>query len=392
MEKNIDAFITHLKVSLEQQTFVKLSLSKPQGQKELSHVYARLVAIKNKPCLQFTYRFSQRDEAKNLDYTEGVVFIQNQLPTVFRQAHLQTTTQDLSLFFNKKGENPQLLVKNKKKTAHGTPLVGEATAVAAHDFEKKRLLDPRQAYFQALDITDTKGQITPTGQKKFKQIDKYIDIIAALLREMPLDTDARIADFGSGKGYLTFALYDYLTNRLKMTPSVSGYELREKLVSFCNDLAQQNQFENLHFFAKDINEVALDKLDMLIALHACDIATDVAIAKGIKSGAKLIVVAPCCHKQVRKELHVENPMAGVLKHGILAERQAELLTDGLRALLLEAHGYRTKVFEFVGTEHTPKNVMIVGIRTGKKKAEALAQVSAIKAQFGIGQHYLETLI
>ena len=233
--------------------------------------------------------------------------------------------------------------------------------------------------------------MTPTGQKKFRQIDKYIEIIESLVRETELPNDPIIVDMGSGKGYLTFALYDFLKNNLQKDPSVFGIELRPKLVEFCNNLSKKCDFDKLSFIAQDINTFETNRLDMLIALHACDTATDIAIAKGIKSDAKIIVVAPCCHKQLRKELNVSNEMQPILRHGIMEERQAELLTDGIRALLMEAHGYRTKVFEFISTEHTPKNVMIVGIKS-KPKKEALAQVAAIKKHYGIALHALEKMI
>jgi hypothetical protein len=163
------------------------------------------------------------------------------------------------------------------------------------------------------------------------------------------------------------------------------------LVEFCNNLSKKCEFEQLSFIAQDINAFETERLDMLIALHACDTATDIAIAKGIKSEAKIIIVAPCCHKQIRKELNVTNEMQPILRFGILEERQAELLTDGIRALLMEAHGYKTKVFEFISTEHTPKNVMIIGIKS-KPRKEALAQVEAIKKHYGIGFHALEKML
>lgn len=383
----VPIFFEKLNDSLNRQTFVKLTLSRLKHHSDVKNIYARLVSIKKQPKIQFTFRFATRDEVKNYDFTEGVLFIQKQLGDIFLTADLFTTENDFSLQFNKKADNAQFFVKktaSKPKNTEG--------GLLQHNIEKKRLLNPSQPYFHALEITDAKGNITPNGQKKFKQIDKYIEIIAALLREADLPDDAHIADFGSGKGYLTFALYDYLKNNLKTNPSVSGFELRENLVSFCNDLVKKCQFDDLQFFAQDINTVELERLDMLIALHACDIATDIAIAKGIKAGAKVIVVAPCCHKQLRKELNVTNEMQPILRHGILEERQAELLTDGIRALLLESKGYKTKVFEFVSTEHTPKNVMIVGIKTDKPKVEAIAQVAAIKKHYGIGFHYLEKLL
>jgi hypothetical protein len=383
----VPIFFEKLNDSLNRQTFVKLTLSRLKHHSDVKNIYARLVSIKKQPKIQFTFRFATRDEVKNYDFTEGVLFIQKQLGDIFLTADLFTTENDFSLQFNKKADNAQFFVKKTASKPRNTE-----GGLLQHNIEKKRLLNPSQPYFHALEITDAKGNITPNGQKKFKQIDKYIEIIAALLREADLPDDAHIADFGSGKGYLTFALYDYLKNNLKTNPSVSGFELRENLVSFCNDLVKKCQFDDLQFLAQDINTVELERLDMLIALHACDIATDIAIAKGIKAGAKVIVVAPCCHKQLRKELNVTNEMQPILRHGILEERQAELLTDGIRALILESKGYKTKVFEFVSTEHTPKNVMIVGIKTDKPKAEAAAQVVAIKKHYGIGFHYLEKLI
>jgi hypothetical protein len=196
---------------------------------------------------------------------------------------------------------------------------------------------------------------------------------------------------GSGKGYLTFALYDYLNQQLQLDTQITGIELRPPLVQATNELARRIDYQQLHFEAMDIMDYPADQIDMLIALHACDIATDIAIAKGIQSQAEIIVVAPCCHKQVRKSMNPAGIMGDMLKHGILLERQAELLTDTIRSLLMEAHGYQTKVFEFISTEHTPKNMMIVGMK-GKPNMEAMETVNALKKQFGVSSHYLETLL
>lgn len=387
--KTVALFIREIKQSVQNRTLIKLTLSKPKQKSDLKNVYVRLVEIKNTRKLSFTFRYTTRDEVKNYDYTEGYTFIQNQLGHTFLIAALMTVKQNFFLTFNKKGEEGKFSF-NVNEGAQKPETASESVNLA-HDKEKKRLLDATQPYFHALDITDATGKVTPTGQKKFKQINKYIEIIDSLLKESSLPKDSVIADFGSGKGYLTFALYDHLVNHLKMTPSVCGFELRENLTDFCNDLAVKNHFDHLTFIAQDINDYQTDRLDMLIALHACDTATDIAIAKGIKANAKIIVVAPCCHKQIRKQLAVKNEMQPILKHGIMVERQAELLTDGLRALLMEAYGYKTKVFEFISTEHTPKNVMIVGIKSPPNK-EALQQVAAIKEHYGIEYHALEKLL
>jgi hypothetical protein len=197
---------------------------------------------------------------------------------------------------------------------------------------------------------------------------------------------------GSGKGYLTFALYDYLNNSLQADASMTGIELRDNLVQFCNALARKSSFKNLDFIAQDIFDYQPKRIDMLIALHACDIATDIAIAKGILAKAEIIVVAPCCHKQLRKEMNTQSAMNGITKFGIMEERQAELLTDGIRALLMEAHGYQVKALEFVSLEHTPKNMMLIGIKKNNPNLDALTKIVEIKAQFGIKTHYLETLL
>jgi SAM-dependent methyltransferase len=388
-----DFFIEKLTQSFHNQTFIKITLAKPKTDTELKNLYGRIVEIKKQPRLSLTFRYKTRDEVKNYEITEGVSFLSNQLGTAFMNADMWTTEADVSLQIDKKGEGR--LIEKKPSTVIATQEATLGGVIHQHNHEKTRRLDPQQPYFHALEITDTKGNVTPTGQKKFRQIDKYIEIIESLLRETDLPNDPIIVDMGSGKGYLTFALYDFLKNNLKQDPSVFGIELRPKLVEFCNKLSERCHFDKLSFIAQDINAFETERLDMLIALHACDTATDIAIAKGIRSGAKIIVVAPCCHKQLRKQLRennsVTNEMHPILRHGIMEERQSELLTDGIRALLMEAHGYKTKVFEFISTEHTPKNVMIVGIKS-KPKREALAQVEAIKKHFGIGFHALERMI
>ena len=376
-------FIDKIAQSVDNQTFIKLTLSKPLPSTDLKNLYARLVDIKKKSYLSFTFRYKTRDEVKNYPITEGVAFITSQLGSVFLNGDLFTSENDFSIALSSKSLDSKFFVKKPSNTEKG--------GITTHNQEKTRHLDPHKAYFHALDITDATGNITPTGQKKFRQIDKYIDIIASLTTEANLPDEPCIVDMGSGKGYLTFALYDYLKNVLKVTPSVFGIELRENLVEFCNKLADKCGFHALKFIAQDINDFQTDRIDMLIALHACDTATDIAIAKGIKAQAAVIVVAPCCHKQLRKQLNVKNEMQPILRHGILEERQAELLTDGIRALLMEGHGYRTKVFEFISTEHTPKNVMIVGIKS-TPKVEAFDQIKAIKQHYGIDFHALERLL
>ncbi|MEM1216904.1 MAG: SAM-dependent methyltransferase [Bacteroidota bacterium] len=265
-----------------------------------------------------------------------------------------------------------------------------SSGAVQHDHAKARSIATDSPYLHALGITNKQGKVLQQGQRKFRQINKYLELIGHLLEQQPLRDQAHIVDMGSGKGYLTFALYDYLQRQQNV--QLTGIELRPKLVKQCNEVAQECNFEHLRFLAQDIHDFQPDGgIDMLIALHACDTATDEAIAKGIRAEAQLIVVAPCCHKQVRKAMQPPNKLQPMLQHGILLERQAEMLTDAIRSLLLEAHGYETKVFEFINTAHTPKNVMITAVK-GRPNQAALGQIAALKRQFGINFHHLERLL
>ncbi|HEX8335872.1 MAG TPA: methyltransferase, partial [Pyrinomonadaceae bacterium] len=190
------------------------------------------------------------------------------------------------------------------------------------------------------------------------------------------------------------ALYDYLNNVRGVRASVAGVEARAELVGLCNEVARRAGFGGLEFRTGLIGDLGLPRADVLIALHACDTATDDAIHKGVAAGAALIVTAPCCHKEVRPQIVAPAQLRGVLRHGHLLEREAESVTDSLRALLLESAGYRVKVFEFVSNEHTRKNTMLAAVlRDGATDAEAaLAEFRALKEFYGIREQRLEQLL
>lgn len=366
-------------------TLGKPTSAAPEG---LKNVYLRPVELKKGLHIAFNYRFNTRDEVKNFTLDEAVGVLEKLLGTAFLNADLLTPERDFSLQFDTKGAARFL----EKKPSQKTPIPIPAT----HDRAKNRLLDASAPWLHLLGITNARGEVLAAHQDKWRQINKYLETIESLLQDQELPGNAQIADMGSGKGYLTFALYDFLTRQKGLTPQVTGIELRPALVDFCNNVAQQVDFKGLKFVAKDIADYATEELDMLIALHACDTATDLALAVGIRQKARIIVVAPCCHKQIRREMQAKNELTPLMRYGILEERQAELVTDGIRALLLEAEGYHTKVFEFVSTAHTAKNVMITatldGRRLNQRRVDALAQVAALKSGFGIREHWLEKLL
>ncbi|PYS76076.1 MAG: hypothetical protein DMF66_16675 [Acidobacteria bacterium] len=199
---------------------------------------------------------------------------------------------------------------------------------------------------------------------------------------------------GSGKGYLTFAVYDYFNNALGVRATVEGVEARPELVELCNETARRAGFDRLSFQTGYIEDFGLSATDILIALHACDTATDDALFKGVSAGASIIITAPCCHKELRPQMRPPEPLRGVLRHGILLEREAESVTDSLRALLLEQAGYKVKVFEFVSTEHTRKNTLIAAVRLEgtSDREEALGEYRALKEFYGIREQRLEKLL
>ncbi|PTS94424.1 SAM-dependent methyltransferase [Pedobacter sp. HMWF019] len=388
---HLDQFRVQLQDSLLSGVFVKVSLGNYQGnEKELKNIYVRRVKIKRNDMLSFTYRYKTRDIFKNYPLEEGIQMIVQLISNDFKICTLFTTLKELILEHNRKGE---IAVRE-------TLIKGAGVPDLAHNKEKKRLIKPavERNYLHDLNITDEQGEVFKNAQDKYKQINQYIELLSPMIKELPAGSLKKVADMGSGKGYLTFALYDYLQNVLKLDVQVTGVEYREDLVKLCNRIAVKSGFTGLNFAEGSIQDFDASSTDLLIALHACDTATDDAIFKGIKAGSKLIVVAPCCHKQIRKEIvkgKKRNELDFLTRHGIFLERQAEMVTDAMRALILEYFGYKTKVMQFISDAHTPKNVLVVGVKTkdnpGNRK-EVLEKIRETKVYFGIGYHHLERLL
>ena len=382
---DLEQFFSDIRNSIANDIFVKITLSKPISKSfGLPNVYIRSVVIKEEQQLQFTYRYTTNDQTKNFSLEDGLDELSILLEEKFRAVTLFTLENDVMVMISKK-KNISIRkaapsFKNKLPEVHDKPKT------------KRILLESK--YLQFLGITDENYTIIPKMADKYRQINKYLEIIENLLVSVNTDKQLHIVDMGSGKGYLTFALYDYLINIRNYNVSITGIELRQNLVDFCNDIAEKCGFNQLNFVAQRIEEYDNSKIDILIALHACDTATDDAIYKGLVANAELIVCAPCCHKQVRQQVKGIEQESPLLKYGIFKERQFEMITDTIRALLLEKHQYNTKVFEFISSEHTHKNVMLVGSKSTKKKdTETIdKKIEELKELYHIKNHYLETLL
>lgn len=374
-----DIFLTELNASVRDGIFQRLTLGKPRGaDKTLRNLMVRPVSLRGEAHLSFLWRHERQDITKNHLVSAALANLDKLIGADFHSAHLFTATGTTQLEYNKKG---------KPRLTHG-PAVAEKVD-ETHDRKKSRLLPPEsQTWLQALGVTTPRGAVREGMADKHRQIHKFVEILSHLAADtdLPESRPIEIADMGCGKGYLTFATHDFFNRVESREANVTGIEARPELVQKCRDIAHASQCTRLSFTAGTIQSAAFTTLDVLIALHACDTATDDAIVQGVQAGAALIVVAPCCQKELRSQLHPAAVLAPALKHGIFQERHAEFATDALRALLLEWAGYDTKVFEFISTEHTAKNIMIAATkRRGPtvRTEEAAMKVRELAAFYGI---------
>ncbi|MDD2412553.1 MAG: SAM-dependent methyltransferase [Bacteroidales bacterium] len=386
MIEKIQEFIEIIQQNILLKNFVKLTISdKKDKTDEVKSIIIKHIEIKKGEQMSFVYRYQTKDITKNFAPEEALELISELLLKDYNQANLSTTEFDYH--FWTRGKKSGIKTKKTDKIVQ---------VQLFHDKLKNRIIEPENNfYLQKLGVTNSLWQIKPNMQDKYKQINKYIEIVDGILKDYPFKQSVSIVDMGSGKGYLTFALYDYFANYLQKKAMITGVEMRANLVEQSNEIAKMCNFKNLHFIEGSIQEAKTPDYNVLIALHACDTATDDAIAQGIKNNAEVIICAPCCHKQLRPQIKPDNILREITKFGILLERQSEMLTDTIRGLMLEAHGYKTNIFEFIETIHTPKNVMIVATKRQKplqNKAYYLEQIQELKNLFGIENHYLENLL
>jgi len=373
----VRGFISKIRAIDIESSAMKIQMSKKMTKSsDLRSVRARRVLIKGKPLVSVVYRHDTRDVTKNYTHIDFVVLCSEWMESQFFNATLTLDVVEHKLLSNK-----------KNASVKSTQTRGALAVCDLHDRQKSRLIPEDTPFLRSLGISSAGGKVYQASKGKYRQINKFVEILDGLCVGKSIKT---VADMGCGKGYLSFATYSHLVTLEKDT-SLVGYELRPKLVTEINSIARLHKLSGLSFEVGDISQIDIPKTDMVIALHACDIATDLAIAKGIEVGAELIVVSPCCHKQIRKTMKGNPRIVSSLSHGIMKERMAEWLTDAIRALLLESKGYKTKIMEFVSLEHTSKNLLITAEKT-KVRPGALLEVAALKEQYGIEEHYLERLI
>ncbi len=375
-----------LSTALNDKAVVKLTLSdKKNKESEISSTHVTLVELKGKVQCKVVTRFKTKDVTKNYSFAEALILIENLLTKDFLQANLKLSSSHIHYMRTSKGK--EKIVEQK---------VQEAEVSMDHNRKKKKLVLAQRPYLVALGISNKEGKILKGKSSKFNQINKYIELLSTIIDSADLKDGFSIVDMGCGRGYLTFALYDYLQSHKKIECSVIGIEMRPGLVKECNNISESCAYENLKFIEGYIDAQQKSEADIVIALHACDTATDDAIAYGINNKSQVIVCSPCCHKQIRKEINRTNIISAITDYGIQLERTAEMITDTIRALVLNYYGYRTKIMEFIDSNHTPKNLLITGeykkAPSATQKQAILDQINQLKKQFGIEKHYLQEIL
>lgn len=344
---------------LLQQRLVSATISQPRlKSNDIKRIKLKPVEIKNEYLIQFEYQHEHVLKHENLPIEEACRKLAS-LFNDFRQALFQFTD-----------EKVQIQLSKKFKVSWKTEQTGEKKAELSHNRKKQYLLEDGIPYpfLVRLGVQSSDGKVKKQKYDKFRQINRFIEFIDDALAYLPQDRTVRILDFGSGKSYLTFALYHYLRIEKGLDLRVTGLDLKKEVIEECQQIAEDLRYEQLEFLVGDINDYNEESaVDMVVTLHACDVATDMALSRAVKWDAKVILSVPCCQHELNSQIAA--PELGImLQHGLIKERFSALATDSIRAELLSLVGYETQLMEFIDMEHTPKNILIRAYKTGRKPA------------------------
>ena len=338
--------------------FLLAVLSNPRQADGPTKVRIRPVRHKDRQVYQFEAFCGTQVFHQNLEKEEACGKILEYMEN-FRQMQLETQSAAVSALVSKKGK---VTVKKKLRARKKAP------AETDHNRKKHYILEEGISvpFLQDLGVMTAEGKIVRTKFDKFRQINRFLEFIQDVLPKLPREREIRILDFGCGKSYLTFAMYYYLHELQGLDVRILGLDLKEDVIRTCNQLSQRYGYEKLRFLEGNIADyTGADEVDMVVTLHACDTATDFALAKAVGWKAKVILSVPCCQHELNGQMENEL-LRPILQYGLIKERLAALVTDGLRAQYLEREGYDVQVLEFIDMEHTPKNILLRAVRTGRK--------------------------
>ena len=364
----------NLKEYLEEQineNLIQAVLSAGRKADGPSKVKIRPVKLKDQICYQASALEGTKVFHKNYDREQMLAYLEAELSGNFGQLQCQGALMDGVVLVSKKGK---MTIKEKHHA------VRENVQIQAHNRVKQYILKEGipVPFLTDLGVMTEKGKIITSRYDKFRQINRFLEFIEDILPRLAKDREVTILDFGCGKSYLTFAMYYYLKELKGYDVNIIGLDLKTDVIEKCNGLARKYGYEKLHFYQVDIADYeGVSAVDMVVTLHACDTATDFALAKAVEWGAQVILSVPCCQHEVNKQIRNEL-LEPVLHYGILKERMSALITDAVRANLLESKGYETQILEFIDMEHTPKNLLIRAVKKGKTaQAENTAKTTRL---------------
>ncbi|WP_418872501.1 class I SAM-dependent methyltransferase [Waltera sp.] len=357
----------------------QIILSNSRHPEQTQKVKIRPVLIREELLFQETaYRGTQAFH-ENFTAEQLTDRICTALQEQFRQGEFSAKTLQATALVSKKGKLT-LKVKNSGKAPQTAASEEEELQALAHNRTKHYILEEGKPvdFLVGLGVQTPDGRVTRARFDKFRQINRYLEFIEDVIDELPKDRTIRIIDFGCGKSYLTFAMYYYLHELQHRDIQVTGLDLKTDVIKHCNELAEKLGYDRLKFERGDISTYeGTDVADMVVTLHACDLATDYALDKAVKWGARVILAVPCCQHELNRQIKCD-PLKPVLKYGIIKERVAALLTDALRANLLEQQGYETQILEFIDMEHTPKNLLIRAVKKNGMRPKKSADIGTVE--------------
>lgn len=367
---------SHLEALLNENLY-QIIISNPRNKEGAFKIKIRPVLVKEQLIFQETVSKDTRVYHSNYEKSEMMTKITEYMEQDFKQLEGESVLGKLTVLVSKKGK---MTVKFSGKKQ----LLSEAGVRPnlSHNRTKRYILEDgrRVPFLVDLGVQTQEGKVVKAHYDKFKQINRYLEFVEDVLPVFEKDKCIHIIDFGCGKSYLTFALYYYLHELKGYEVAITGLDLKEDVIAHCNELAVKYRYDKLHFLHGDIAKYDKDgDVDMVVTLHACDTATDYALKKAVDWNAKVIFSVPCCQHEVNKQIQNEQ-LADVLKYGLIKERISALLTDAIRANLLEEKGYETQILEFITMEHTPKNILI---RAVKKEKSGQSNVRKVTEFFGI---------
>ena len=339
----------------------QIILSNPRDKNGAFKIKIRPVMVKGRLLFQQTTYEGKQVFHENLDQTAVIRHIEVVLERDFRQCEVAHQGCRAVILVSKKGK---MTISKKKIGSTEKEAEAGRTVKLAHNRKKQYILQEciPVPFLVDLGVQTKEGKIVHARYDKFKQINRFLEFIEDILPTLSKENTVHIIDFGCGKSYLTFAMYYYLHDLRGYDVEITGLDLKEDVIANCNALSQKYGYDKLHFIKGDIAEYEEEStVDMVVTLHACDTATDYALAKAVEWGAKVILSVPCCQHEINRQIHNE-ALSPLLKYGIIKERLSALVTDALRANLLEAAGYETNILEFIDMEHTPKNLLIRAVR------------------------------